>query len=70
MMHLPDLQQIRLFRLTYVCFKDYDETIPNKIIAFEKESIKNTFGEFLAAQGKKQLTSGRDREICTRYLLL
>ncbi len=41
--------------LTYVCFKDYDETIPNKIIAFEKESIKNTFGEFLAAQGKKQL---------------
>ena len=41
--------------LTYVCFKDYDETIPNKIIAFEKESIKNTFGEFLAAQSKKQL---------------
>ena len=42
-------------KLTYVCFKDYDETIPNKIIAFEKESIKNTFGEFLAAHGKKQL---------------
>ncbi|MBP5304859.1 MAG: 2,3-bisphosphoglycerate-independent phosphoglycerate mutase [Lachnospiraceae bacterium] len=42
-------------KLTYVCFKDYDETIPNKIIAFEKESIKNTFGEFLAANGKKQL---------------
>lgn len=42
-------------RLTYVCFKDYDETIPNKLIAFEKEEIKNTFGEFLAAQGKKQL---------------
>lgn len=41
--------------LTYVCFKDYDETIPNKLIAFEKESIKNTFGEYLAAQGKKQL---------------
>ncbi len=41
--------------LTYVCFKDYDETIPNKIIAFEKESIKNTFGEFLANQGLKQL---------------
>lgn len=41
--------------LTYVCFKDYDETIPNKLIAFEKEEIKNTFGEFLAANGKKQL---------------
>ncbi|MCD8109640.1 MAG: 2,3-bisphosphoglycerate-independent phosphoglycerate mutase [Clostridiales bacterium] len=42
-------------RLTYVCFKDYDETIPNKIIAFEKENIVNTFGEFLAKAGKKQL---------------
>ena len=41
--------------LTYVCFKDYDETIPNKIIAFEKENITNTFGEFLAKNGKKQL---------------
>ena len=41
--------------LTYVCFKDYDETIPNKKVAFLKEDIKNTFGEFLAANGKKQL---------------
>ena len=41
--------------LTFVCFKDYDETIPNKTIAFEKESIKNTFGEYLAKCGKKQL---------------
>lgn len=41
--------------LTYVCFKDYDETIPNKIIAFEKESIENTFGAYLAKCGKKQL---------------
>ena len=42
-------------KLTFVCFKDYDETIPNKIIAFEKESIENTFGEYLAKCGKKQL---------------
>lgn len=41
--------------LTFVCFKDYDETIPNKLIAFEKEEIENTFGEFLAKNGKKQL---------------
>ena len=40
--------------LTFVCFKDYDETIPNKLIAFEKESIVNTFGEYLAKLGKKQ----------------
>ncbi len=42
-------------KLTFVCFKDYDETISNKMIAFEKENIVNTFGEFLAANGKKQL---------------
>ncbi|MCR5468909.1 MAG: 2,3-bisphosphoglycerate-independent phosphoglycerate mutase [Lachnospiraceae bacterium] len=42
-------------KTTFVCFKDYDETIPNKLIAFEKESIKNTFGEFLANKGLKQL---------------
>ncbi|MBE5923533.1 MAG: 2,3-bisphosphoglycerate-independent phosphoglycerate mutase [Lachnospiraceae bacterium] len=41
--------------LTYVCFKDYDETIPNKLIAFKKQSIVNTFGEYLAKNGKKQL---------------
>ena len=41
--------------LTYVCFKDYDESIPNKIIAFKKQEIKNTLGEYLAANGLKQL---------------
>ncbi len=39
---------------TFVCFTDYDETIANKQVAFVKESITNTFGEFLAAHGKKQ----------------
>ena len=41
--------------LTYVCFKDYDETIPNKFVAFKKEEIKNTLGEYLANNGLKQL---------------
>lgn len=41
--------------LTYVCFKDYDESIPNKLVAFKKEEITNTFGEYLAKNGKKQL---------------
>ncbi len=44
----------KLLDLTFVCFKDYDETIPNKRIAFPKESLKNTFGEWLAAKGLKQ----------------
>ncbi|RZT00966.1 2,3-bisphosphoglycerate-independent phosphoglycerate mutase [Cuneatibacter caecimuris] len=40
--------------LTFVCFTDYDPTIPNKTVAFKKVSITNTFGEFLAANGLKQ----------------
>ena len=40
--------------LVYVCFTDYDETIQNKLVAFRKESITNTFGEFLAANHKTQ----------------
>ena len=41
--------------LVYVCFTDYDETIQNKLVAFKKESITNTFGEFLAANKKTQV---------------
>ena len=41
--------------VTYVCFKDYDESIGNKMVAFKKQSIENTFGEYLAKMGKKQL---------------
>ena len=40
--------------LTYVCFSDYDPTIPNKEIAFHKISVTNTFGEWLAANNMKQ----------------
>lgn len=38
----------------YVCFTEYDVTIPNKEIAFKKVELHNTFGEFLAANGLKQ----------------
>lgn len=41
-------------KTTFVCFTEYDVTIPNKLIAFKKVSITNTFGEFLAANGKTQ----------------
>lgn len=44
-----------VFPLTYVCFTEYDNTIPNKIVAFHKVEITNTFGEFLAAHGLTQL---------------
>lgn len=42
-------------QLTYVCFSEYDVTIPNKLVAFHKISIDNTFGQFLAANNLKQL---------------
>lgn len=44
----------KLLDLTYVCFKDYDETIPNKHVAFKKEVLVNTFGQWLAANNLKQ----------------
>ena len=40
--------------VTYVCFSEYDVTIPNKKIAFQKVELKNTFGQFLADHGKTQ----------------
>ena len=44
----------RRLDVTYVCFTEYDVTIPNKEIAFKKVEIKNTFGEFLAAHHMTQ----------------
>ncbi len=38
----------------YVCFSEYDVTIPNKTVAFKKVELENTFGQFLAACGKTQ----------------
>lgn len=40
--------------ITYICFTEYDVTIPNKEVAFHKVELKNTFGEYLAAHGKTQ----------------
>ena len=40
--------------ITFVCFSDYDPTIPNKEVAFHKIAITNTFGEWLAAHDMKQ----------------
>lgn len=37
------------------CFTDYDPTIPNKHVAFEKEEIHNTLGEVVSNLGKNQL---------------
>ena len=41
-------------KTTFVCFTDYDVTIGNKLVAFAKDEITNTFGEFLAANNMTQ----------------
>ena len=39
---------------TFVCFTDYDDTIGNKLVAFHKVQLHNTFGEWLAANNMTQ----------------
>ncbi len=41
--------------LYYVCFTNYDETMPNVHIAFNKESLSNTYGEYISKLGYTQL---------------
>ncbi len=40
--------------LVFVCFSDYDPTIANKLIAFEKVGMTHTFGEWLASNNMTQ----------------
>lgn len=41
--------------LNYVCFTEYDVTISNTSIAFTKELLSNTLGEYIASKGITQL---------------
>ncbi len=41
--------------LYFVCFTSYDETMPNVHVAFQKETLKNTFGEYISKKGYTQL---------------
>jgi 2,3-bisphosphoglycerate-independent phosphoglycerate mutase len=41
--------------LYYVCFTQYDASMPNVHVAFTPQSLKNTLGEYLSVLGKKQL---------------
>ena len=41
--------------LCYVFFTDYDPTIPHHLVAFPKQSLANTFGEYISRLGLKQL---------------
>jgi 2,3-bisphosphoglycerate-independent phosphoglycerate mutase len=42
-------------KLYFVCMTPYDETMPNVEIAYKKEVINNTFGEYISNLGMTQL---------------
>ena len=41
--------------LCYVCMTQYDAEMPNVLVAFPPQSLKNTFGEYVSALGLRQL---------------
>ncbi|MDF1493372.1 2,3-bisphosphoglycerate-independent phosphoglycerate mutase [Caproiciproducens sp. CPB-2] len=55
----PDFQGFErrngFFPLTYVCMTQYDATMPNVLVAFKPQSLKNTFGEYISDKGLTQL---------------
>ena len=44
-----------LFPLCYVCMTQYDATMPNVLVAFHPQTLKNTFGEYISDKGLTQL---------------
>ena len=50
-----DAFETKKLDLFYVCFTNYDETIPNVEIAFKKAELKNTFGEIVSNNNLTQL---------------
>ena len=47
--------ETKQLNLYFVCFTNYDETMPNVKVAFKKEAIVNTFGEVVSKNGLSQL---------------
>jgi len=39
----------------FVCMTPYDETMPNVSVAYKKEELVNTYGEYISKHGLKQL---------------
>ena len=69
-MILTDLNRGERIKTTYVCFTEYDETIPNKMVAFVKEEHYEYIWRVSCSKRYETGTYRRDREICTCYLLL
>ena len=47
--------ETKKLNLHFVCFTQYDETMPNVYVAFKPTELKNTFGEYISNHGLKQL---------------
>jgi len=47
--------EVKDLNLYYVCFTQYDETMPNVKVAFKPTNLKNTFGEYISNNDLKQL---------------
>jgi len=43
------------FPLKYICFTEYDVTMPNVLVAYKNELPKNTLGEYISGLGLTQL---------------
>ena len=52
---MPDAGMHTIPGLQYFCMTPYDASFKGVHILFDKENVENTLGEYLAAQGKKQL---------------
>ena len=44
-----------IFPLTYVCTTEYDATMPNVLVAFPRNPVRNGLGEYLSRMGMTQL---------------
>ncbi len=52
---MPDEGMHTIPNLQYYCMTPYDASFTGVHILFDKENVDNTIGEYLSAQGKKQL---------------
>ncbi len=50
-----EFETVDLKNLYFVCFTQYDETMPNVNVAFKPTVLTNTFGEYISCKGLKQL---------------
>ncbi len=52
---MPEFGMHTIPGLRYYCMTPYDSSFTGVKIIFDKENVKNTLGEYLSGQGKKQL---------------